>query len=224
MHRGFTPFVAVVLLATRAAAQEPAPDVPSPPPDAPTVAEPVAPAPIPPAFFERMLTVDEKGRVYEGRQRRLLTREEVLARLERPDLFEKSDAVARKRLTLAISAGLVAVTSAAVGIALIALAPPVATPECEANVKTYNEVCVPRHMAYETAGSVVLVVGVVSASLLATFAWWSNPDPVRRDEVTAAVGAYNGKLKRTLAPPPVSWRVAPFVGPGTGGLTARLTW
>jgi hypothetical protein len=219
----FAPVAAVVLLATQAFAQSPEPEL-TPPPDAPTSTEPPAPPPLPPAFFERMLTVDEKGRVYEGRQRRLLTREEVLERLERPDLFEKSDAIARKRLTLAISAGLVAVTGAAVGIALIATAPPVATVECESDVQTYNEVCVPRHMAYETAGSVVLVVGIVGASLLATFAWWSNPDPVRRDEATAAVSAYNGKLKRSLAPPPVSWRVAPWLAPGQGGLAALVTW
>lgn len=225
MNRAIACALLVVGLSATALGEQPASSTPMT--DVPAVSEPPPPpgeapsTPLPPAFFERMLSVDEKGRVYEGRARRLLSREEVFARLERPDLLEESEELSRRRVALAISAGLVAVTGTAVGIALIVLAPPINTVECEADVHTYNEVCVPRHRAYQLAGGVVLGSTFVVATLLATLAWWTKPDVLSRDELTREIATYNAKLKKRLAPP-VSWRVTPYLGPGGGGLVVRL--
>lgn len=208
--------------ASAAPAELPSALSPPPPPDPTPVVEPPS---VPLAFYERLLTVDEKGQVYEGKQRAKLTPREVFERAGRTDLLERSDTLSRRRLGLAISAGVVAVVGSAVGIGLIALAPSAATPECEADVKFYNEVCVPRHMAYETAGSAVLVSSLVVGSLLATLAWWSNPNVLSRDEMTGLVSGYNGKLKRQLTgQAPSGLKVLPYLGPGQAGLVAAVRW
>ncbi|MEW5742528.1 MAG: hypothetical protein AB1938_26660 [Myxococcota bacterium] len=217
-------FPVVLALLTSGGVWAQSSDTPAPPePSSPPLTEP--PPSIPPAFFRLMLTVDEKGQVYEGRQRTPLTPREVFQKADRMDLIERSDTLARRRLGLAIGAGAVAAVGSAVGIALIALAPSAATPECEADVKFFNEVCVPRHMAYETAGSAVLVSSLVVGSLLATLAWWSNPTVLSRDEMTALVSGYNARLKRQLTEGgPSSLRLSPYIGPGQAGLVGTMRW
>lgn len=233
--------VLTVALASAARAQAPEPTAdspttePAPAADAPVLTEPPAPPPeppatpapepTPPAFFERMLSVDQKGRVYEGRARTPVSARDVFERAGRVDLLAQSESLSRRRITLAVLAAVVGAASVAVGVTLIAIAPSPATPVCEADVSYYNDVCVPRYHAYQNAGSAVLVSGLIAASLLATLAWWSNPDVLSRDEMTKLVSAYNAKLKKSLtASGPSSLRVAPWVGPDGGGLLAMLRW
>ncbi|MEW6430683.1 MAG: hypothetical protein AB1730_04170 [Myxococcota bacterium] len=239
-----SPLVAAVLavaLASAADAQAPTQTADdsatetTPGVDAPVLTEPRGPPPAPPptaaseatppAFFERMLSVDQKGRVYEGRARTPVRARDVFERAGRVDLLEQSESLSRRRITLAVLAAVVGAAGVAVGATLIAIAPSPATPTCEADVRYYNDVCVPRYHAYQNTGSAVLVSGVIVASLLATLAWWSNPDVLSRDEMTKLVSTYNARLKKTLAPSgPSSLRLAPWVGPGGGGLAAMLRW
>lgn len=197
----------------------PAPDPLPPPPDAPTSTPPPA------AFFEQMLTVDLKGRVYEGRKRYRLSATEVFERLGRTDLLEESARLRRRRTSLWVAAAVTGVTLVATGAVLLGLAPSPATPTCEADVTYYNQVCVPRYQAYQTAGSAVLVTGIVAGSVLASLAWWTNPDVLSRDEMTALVAGYNARLRRQLSGgAPSGVRLLPFVGNGQGGLLAQAWW
>jgi len=69
---------------------------------------------------------------------------------------------------------------------------------------------------------------VALGALLFTFAYWSNPDVLDRDEASALASKYNSALKKRLmegsAPPaePSGFRLLPIVGPGGVGLVARL--
>jgi hypothetical protein len=192
-------------------------------PPAPPSAEP--PVTVPSTFYERMLTVDEKGRVYEGRARTLLPARAVFERAGRVDLLERSDALSRRRTGLAMSAIILGVTSVAVGVSLIALAPWPGTPACEADVNTYNDVCVPRYHAYQNGGAGVLVAGLIGSAVLAGLAWNTNPDVLTRDEMTKLVSAYNAALKKSLlGVEPSSLRVAPWVAPHAAGVAAMLRW
>lgn len=228
--------ITAALLALSAGAQAESSESPPPTPPLestapPEVSEPPAPPPaepsvtVPSSFYERMLTVDAKGRVYEGRARTLVPARDVFERAGRTDLLEQSGSLSRRRTGLAVSAIILGVTSVAVGVSLIALAPWPGTPVCEADVNYYNNVCVPRYHAYQNSGAGVLVAGLISSAVLAGLAWNTNPDVLNRDEMTKLVSAYNAKLKRDLtASGPSSLRVAPWVGPNGGGVAAMMRW
>ena len=230
------PALLAALLALSAGAQAESSESPppTPPPEAtapPDVSEPPAPPTAEPAvtvpgtFYDRMLTVDAKGRVYEGRARTLLPARDVFERAGRTDLLERSGTLATRRTALAVSAAILGVASVAVGVSLIALAPWPGTTVCEADVFYYNDVCVPRYHAYQNAGSAVLVAGLISSAVLAGLAWNTNPDVLNRDEMTKLVSAYNAQLKKSLtASGPSSLRVAPWVGPNGGGVAAMMRW
>lgn len=230
------PALLAALLALSAGAQAESSEAPppTPPPEAtapPVVSEPPAPptaeppAAVPSSFYDRMLTVDTKGRVYEGRARTLLPARDVFGRMGRTDLLEQSNTLSRRRTGLAVSAAILGVASVAVGVSLIALAPWPGTPVCEADVFYYNDVCVPRYHAYQNAGSAVLVAGLISSAVLAGLAWNTNPDVLNRDEMTKLVSAYNAKMKKSLVGiDPSSLRIAPWVGPNGGGVAAMMRW
>lgn len=225
---------ALLALSAGAQAESSESPPPTPPPEAtapPDVSEPPTPPAAEPAvtvpgtFYDRMLTVDEQGRVYEGRARTLLPNRDVFERAGRMDLVDRSDTLRRRRTALAVSAGVLAVTSVAVGVSLIVLAPWPGTSACEANLNYYNEVCIPRYHAYQNAGSAIIAGGLIGASLLATLAYWSRPDVLTRDEMTKLVSAYNARLKKSLlGVDPSSLRVAPWLGPNGGGVAAMMQW
>ncbi len=212
MHHAI--LLSVLLLSAGALADEL-----TPPPVMPTeAAEPA----IPGQFLELALKVDGKNRVTEGRAQTPVTHQELFRRLGRADLLSQSDALATRRRWLIISSVSLAVVAGIVGSVLIATAPVLASPACESDVHVYNDLCVPRAAAHNTAGTSVIAGGVAGALLLATLAYWSNPDVTDADQTAALVSTFNAQLARRLRGTPSGFKLLPLVTPDGATLTASL--
>ena len=196
----------------------------SPPPVMPT--EEAEPRIVPDGFLDQALKVDAKNRIAQGRAGTPVSHRELFERMGRVDLLTQSTNRAQRRLWLAVSAGAVAVAAGVTGVSLLATAPKLASVECERDVRIYNEVCVPRAATHNISGTAVLVSGAVVATLLATLAWWSDPDVLNRDETASLVSAYNAQLAKRLRAQqeakPQGLKVTPFVSPDGAGLVAAL--
>ncbi|MFZ5441015.1 MAG: hypothetical protein ACOZQL_13490 [Myxococcota bacterium] len=204
----------VLSLSLTALAQEP-----SAPPVMP--AEEPAPA-LPGEFLDRVLRVDVKNQITEGRAQRPVTHLELFERTGRADLVEQSRALASRRTWLLVSAGALLVAGGITGGVLIGTGPVLASPACESDVRVYNEVCVPRANAHNISGTAVIAGSAAVALLLGTLALWSDPRVLDRDQTAAVVSSYNAQLARTLRRGPSGLKLQPVITPEGAALTASL--
>jgi hypothetical protein len=124
----------------------------------------------------------------------------------------------------------VAVAGITGGIISYATAPDLTRDPCQQDLRTYNEICVPRANAHFIGGTVLMAVGAVGGALLFTLGYWSNPNVTSSDETIGLASKYNSQLKKRLLeaqpearkPRPPSLKVAPVLLPTFAGLTARL--
>ncbi|MBL8913776.1 MAG: hypothetical protein JNM17_23945 [Archangium sp.] len=207
----------VVLSASIALADEP-----SAPPVMSTEAAEVAQ--VPTGFLDQALKVNVKNEITEGRSGNRLTHRQVFERMGRTDLIAESLAREQRRTLLAITGGIIAGVAIGAGITVIATGPKLASPECEADVRIYNEICVPRANAHNYTGTAIIVGGVVTGLLLGTIAYWSDPNVLTRDETASLIGTYNSQLAKRLknSPSGLKLKLMPSIGPDGAALTASL--
>jgi hypothetical protein len=209
-----TLLVSVLLLSVLARAEEP-----TVPPIIPT--EQAEPA-IPGQFLDLALKVDVRNHITEGKAQTPVSHRELFTRLGRADLLLQSDNLANKRKWLIISAVTLAVAGGVTGGILIGTAPKLASPACESDIHVYNDICVPRAAQHNISGTAVIATAVVGAAMLATFAYWSDPDVLNRDQTAALVSSFNAQLARNLRRPSSTLRVLPMISPDGASLTAAL--
>jgi hypothetical protein len=202
--------ISALLLSAVLAQAEPSPTLtptepPPPPADvAPAEAPPVpAPAParakIPEAFYREVLAWDtEAGHAVKGRQRAPMAREDFFREVGRVDLVDQSASLRTRRILLAVSAGAVLVAGTITSAVLFSNAGDLNSQFCTANVRNFNDVCTAHNKAYITGGAATLAGSLITASLLATFAYWSNPEVINDDEATRLVSAYNSNLLKRI--------------------------
>lgn len=216
---------------------QPAPEA-SPPPSEPVPAvEPqLTPPPppsepwLPPAFNDQFVTVDQEGKATVGKQHRPITRLELFELAGRDDLIQKSASAAKWRLGLIIAGATVAVAGAATAVALFATLPDFSRAPCQGGklgtpeMAYYRDVCLPQAELHTVGGTIGIIAGATLAGLAFTLAFWNDPDVLDRHETMALASKYNAALKkRLLQAPPASFLLVPVIGPGGGGLVARLT-
>ncbi len=196
-----------LLLSALLGQTEPAPSAEPTPPPPPPALEPT----VPPAFYEGVLSWDSEGKqVVKGRERTPLVGADFFREVGRVDLIEKADGLRRRRLILAVSAGAVLVAGSISSITFFANAGDLNSSYCTANVRNYNDVCMPHYKGYSTAGGATLAATLITTGLLATLAWWSEPE-LEADEATHLVAQHNASLLKRLRARPGSLRWLPAV-------------
>lgn len=193
--RSLLTLVLAVSVAARAQSVMPEPSVPPPPPE---VEAPVSAATT--LFAAQALRVDSKNRISDGAHLEVSHRE-LFSRLGREDLLALSDqALVRRKIFIASSIA-VLVASAVTGAIILATGPNLASAYCSSDIHIYNDLCVPRAREHTTAGTATILGGVAGALLLATLAWWSDPDLMDRDATSKLVSTYNVMLAKKLRTP-----------------------
>lgn len=210
-----TLLVLVVLSASLALAEEPS----TPPVMSSETAEV---SQVPTGFLDQALKVNVKNEITEGRSATRITHRQLFERMGRTDLLTQSLALEQRRTLLAITGGIIAGVAIGAGVAVIATGPRLASPECEADVRIYNEICVPRANAHNYAGTAIIAGGVVTGLLLGTIAYWSDPNVLTRDETASLIGTYNSQLAKRLKQPPSGLKIIPVVTPDGAALSASL--
>lgn len=167
---------------------------PPPPP-----AEAVVPL-VPQAFYDDVLAWDlEANQALRGRQKIALTRTEFFRQVGRLDLIDLGDAIRTRRAWFAVTAGVAALGGAIGGIFLLSGSPNMNSAFCVANIANFNQ-CDADNRVHQNGGIALIAGGAAIAMLMATLAWWSNPDVVDGDEAIHLVAQYNaGLLKRLRA-------------------------
>jgi hypothetical protein len=253
MLRGSFATLAVLLLTTAARAEVPSPvEALLPPPVAPATtvapatpvvpATPVAPAtppaeseatappPLavggpPSAFMERFLSYDAAaGVVVQGRARQPLSRDELYARLDRPDLLERSRAAAQRRLLFSIAAGTVFVAGVTTAVAARVAMPDLNRGVCTDSLPIYNTVCVPKEQTLTTVATAGLVGGIALGALLGALAYWSSPDVLSKDETSSLISQHNAGLLKRLRSESAAFHVTPYASVQGGGVVAAVTF
>jgi hypothetical protein len=213
--------------------------VPRPPTVTVIILPPMAPAPapasVPPAFMDRFLAYDEAaGVVVQGRARQPLPREDFYLALHRPDLVEKSQAAAQRRLVLGVAAGLVI----AAGV-VTAIVPRLDMPNLNSGfcvqpsfspsnptgaAANYNNVCVPDMERREIISTIGIVGGASIGGLLIMLAAMSSPDVLSKDETTSLISQHNAALLRHLRTQERRFRLTPYASSQGGGVVAGVSF
>lgn len=166
------------------------------PPPPPPAAEPL----IPHAFYEEVLSWDlQANRAVRGRQRTVLTRTEFFEQVGRLDLIDKSTSLKARRIGLGIGAGAVLLGGVIAGIVVLTRSPDVNSAFCVSRIDNYQQ-CQATERVHQTGSAFLFAGSLATAALLATLAWWSNPDVLSGDEAIQLAARYNaGLLKRVRA-------------------------
>lgn len=152
----------------------------------------------PPEFFDHALTWDSSANVaLKGRQKTVLTRAQFFAEVGRLDLVDRSEALRTRRIALFSSAGIVAAAGVIGGVVLLAGSPDMNSSTCVANISNFQR-CHDDNRVHQTGGIGLLAGSVAAAMLLATLAWWTNPEVVDTDEAIHLASQYNAGLLRKL--------------------------
>ena len=162
---------------------------------------------VPQAFFDDVLAWDLQGnQALKGRQKIALTRTEFFQQVGRLDLIDKSDAIRTRRVWFAVTAGVAALGGGIGGVFLLSGSPNMNSAFCTANIANFHQ-CDDDNRFHQKGGIAFIAGGAAIAMLMATLAWWSNPDVVDGDEATHLVAQYNaGLLKRLrVSSGPLKW-------------------
>ena len=168
---------------------------------------------MPHAFFEDVLSWDLQGnQALRGKQRTVLTRAQFFETVGRVDLIEKSGALRTRRLGLALGAAGLAIAGSIGGVVLLSGSPDMNSAYCVDNARNFNE-CHDKNRVHQIGGIAFIAGGLATAMLMATLAWWSNPDVVDGDEATHLVAQYNAGLLKRLRASRGSLKWLPVVSP-----------
>jgi hypothetical protein len=227
----------VLLLATSARADPgpapaatpvaPAPRAaPSPLPPGPPLAPPsdARAARVPPEFMYQFLSYDEDaGVVVLGSARQRLTRDELYAVLDRPDLEEKSREAAQLRVILGVAAGALFLGGMVTAVVTRVGMPDLSAGSCARNAQSYNA-CLPDVDRREALSTVGLVAGISLGGLLGMLAYRSSPDVLSKDEVSTLISKHNAALLRRLRSERTEVRVAPCASARGAGVATVVTF
>ncbi len=194
------------------AATDAAPASPAEPPSPPEVA-PLLPL----EFHQQVIGWDvTRHEAYQGREHRPLSREELFTALDRPDLLTKQGSLVTRRVALAVGAGLALAAGIAGGVAAFSQDPDLNTRPCIDRVDLYNQ-CSDKHRLMMDLGFGSLGLGVIAAALLATFAYWANPNVLDDDEAQRLISHHNAELLKKL-------RLKAWLLPGGGAVGAQTSF
>lgn len=168
---------------------------------------------MPAAFFDDVLSWDlGANQALKGKERIALSRNEFFERVGRVDLIEKSNSLRSRRIGLMVSAGTLVVGGTIAGVLVLSRSPDMNSSFCVANVDNFNR-CHDTNRVHQTGGIGVMAGSYVAAMLLATLAWWSNPDVLDGDEAIHLVSQYNAGLLKRLRASKGSLKWMPMVSP-----------
>jgi hypothetical protein len=179
---------------------------------------------VPPQFMDRFLTYDDDaGGVVQGRARWPLSREDLYAALDRPDLLEKSREIARRRVILGVAGGGVALAGVFTAVVARAAMPDMNHDTCTGNGAGFK-LCQSDAQRLDIVAAAGLIAGFSLGSLLGSLAYAQNPDVLSKDETSALISQHNGALLKRLRSDRSEVRVAPYASARGGGLTTVVAF
>jgi hypothetical protein len=199
---------AAALLSLPARAQAPA-DAPVPPPSAP-------PAQGAPEGLQVTVTDDDQVLL----RSRPVSPRQLFEALGREDLVAQADANAARRRALIIAGTAVAVAGVTAGLLVFAAGPDFSKLPCNTDDPRVFQACQDDHRAHTIAGTVPLFASLAVGGLLVTLGILTLPDVFTPYELHKFIRQHNASLD----PPKATFRLAPWLSPGGGGLAGAGTF
>ncbi len=207
--------------------QAPAPPVPPSP-----VAPPPRPRPDIRLFLQEYVSYDARtGEATRGQAKTPIPRDELFRLIGRPDLVDAAESRRVERALVFTASGAAFVAGIVGAVAIQSDAPDMNSRWCSSSTHVYNEECDPRVRTHQVWSGVALASGMLVGSALLTWGLNIPIDGTSRASIAGMVASYNGSLRQRLREPGsteptpgAKLQLAPSVGAGSGGVTARLTF